>query len=87
MNTINALLVGILFCGSLVLIQAGVLTSCDAQAKEPKFTQAEVDAFCAKREDKCNLSKTAAWFTAFEKDAISNTKGAIWYFGERHDYR
>lgn len=87
MSTIKALLVGILFCGSLALIQASVLTSCNAQATEPKFTQAEVDEFCAKREDKCNLSKTAAWFTAFEKATIGHTKGAIWYFGERHDYR
>lgn len=87
MSLYKPLLIGFLFCGSLALIQAGILTSCDAQAKEPKFTQAEVDAFCAKRADKCSIAITAKWHEAFEKDSIGYTKGAIWFFGERHDYR
>lgn len=73
MSTIRALLVGVLFCGALALIQAGILTSCEAQA-------ADEAAECAKREDKCSIAYTVKWHENFEKDAIGNTKGAIWYF-------
>lgn len=84
MSTIKALLIGVLFCGSLALIQAGVLTSCEAQAaSEALNAQNE----CAKREDKCSIAYTAKWHESFEKDTIGYTKGAIWFFGERHDYR
>ena len=84
MSLLKAILIGTLFCGSLALIQAGVLTSCEAQAASEAFN---VQNECAKREDKCSISYTIKWHENFEKDTIGYTKGAVWFFGERHDYR
>ncbi len=81
MSTIRALLTGVLFCGALALVHAGILTSCESQAATNQ------EGECAKRVDKCSIVYTAKWHEAFEKDAIGHTKGAIWWFGERHDYR